>query len=113
LKFLTDRLMYKIIIVWTFACFSLFAHASSNDQEDPLGVQTLHLHREPEVDGLGKITQKTIHRLNDRVVLISPFETKPNKLAATPAAGSSAAAAKKIKYYGGPVMTQLSAIYVI
>lgn len=67
---------------------------------------------EPAVDNQGNIAHKVVHRLNDRAILVSPFETNPSKLAIPPTAGSTSTLSP-ILNHGGPVMTSVSAIYVV
>ena len=94
-------------------CVILLSAQAQNDisYSPPKEVQTQIL-QEPAEDKLGNISQKTIHRLNDRVILISPFGTKPNAMQGAPTAGLTTAGTP-ITYHNGPVMTKVSAIYIV
>lgn len=104
--------MKKIIILFLCTLFVSNSYADNTKRSEGGDSDRIEVVREPEVDGSGHIAQKTIHRLNDQVILISPFSTNPNKIGNMPTAGSTTATTP-IVYHNGPVMTQVSAIYII
>ena len=104
--------MKKIIILFLCTLFVSNSYADNTKRSEGGDSDRIEVVREPEVDGFGHIAQKTIHRLNDQVILISPFSTNPNKIGNMPTAGSTTATTP-IVYHNGPVMTQVSAIYII
>ena len=78
------------------------------------GEGTNNAPREPDIDALGNIQQKIVHRMNADGVshLVAPPWSKGSFVTNQPTAGSTAATST-ISYHGGPVMPTISAVYLI